>query len=178
MATVEGVTPQPVDLFIVQPSMGIGNAVGLNNSINSSFPPPVPSVRNSLITIPVAGVRGVVVAVGVTVAVAVLVEVGVTVTVDVMVVVGVIVVVGEIVGVGVMVGVEVGGGQIFIGELLFRGVGVPVAKSVLLLSTSVHPLVARISDSVALSAGAAALPSKKLAVRLGRESSVCRHHNN
>lgn len=61
-------------------------------------------------------------------------------------------------GVEMGVGVEVGGAEhATIGELVLRGFGAPVAKSVELLSLSVQPPAARKSAVVLLGAGAAAV---------------------
>src|SRR5947207_14756023 len=54
--------------------------------------------------------------------------------------------------------------QSFKGELVLCGLGVPVAKSVLLLFVSVQPFPALISAVVLLGAGARPAPSKQLAV--------------
>jgi hypothetical protein len=54
-------------------------------------------------------------------------------------------------------------GQIFVGELLFLGVGVPTEKSVLLVLLSVQPVDARIR-AVAFAGAGAKLPSKQDAV--------------
>jgi hypothetical protein len=106
VAMVVTVVAHPLERLNSQPPMGMGAAVGLWSSINSSFDPPGPIVRNSLITILVAGDNSVLVIVGVNVRVGVVVWVGVVVTVGVTVSVGVMVVVGVVVTVGV--GVRVG----------------------------------------------------------------------
>ncbi len=126
----------------------------LYNSIHSSLEEAcVPDHATSLITTsPGVGVRdGVKLNIGV--AEGVKVEVGVLVSVEV----GVFV--------GVLVGVYVPTPQIFPIELLLRGLEVPVAKSLALLSVSVHPspLGLRRSAVVVLGAGAFAV-SLQLAV--------------
>ena len=50
------------------------------------------------------------------------------------------------------------------GDAIFRGLGLPVAKSVLLLSESVQPADLRMTALVLLAAGAGALPLKHEAV--------------
>jgi len=50
--------------------------------------------------------------------------------------------------------------QAFVGEPLFRGFGVPVLKSVALLSVSVQPFAARSTAVVLLGAGVEPVPSK------------------
>gem|GEM_PF-5156780 len=167
------VEPHPVDRFIVQSPISIAPEVGLNSSINSSFPPFGPTVRNSLITMFVAGVSAVVVGVGVRVGVSVIVEV------RVIVVVGVIVVVDVMVGVNVTVGVEVTvpvsvivAVAVEVGARVFRGVGVPSVKSKSLLFVSIDPLPFRKTAVVLLAAGAAPLPSKKLAVPYPTRSTI------
>src|SRR5688572_6105554 len=54
--------------------------------------------------------------------------------------------------------------QGFNGDAVFRGVGVPAAKSALLLSVSTQPPLFRRPAVVFESVGAAPLPSKKLAL--------------
>ena len=54
--------------------------------------------------------------------------------------------------------------QLFAGDAELRGLGAPAVKSVELLFVSVQPLSARNAAVVLLRAGAAAEPSKKLAV--------------
>ncbi len=55
-------------------------------------------------------------------------------------------------------------GHVLSGEAVLRGFGAPALLSVLLLSVSVQPPTARESAVVLLSPGAAAAPSKQLAV--------------
>ena len=54
VANISVVVPHPLDFPIVHPVISIGEPVGLNNSINSSFAPPDPLVLNSLMRIVVA----------------------------------------------------------------------------------------------------------------------------
>ena len=143
------VLPLLFEPLIFHPPILTVNAVGLNNSINSSFAPFVPRVRNSLMTICVAGVDG-------TVGVAVFVVVPVGVAVRVVVAVEVVVRVGVCVCVvvAVLVAVEVKVEQTLNGDAVLRGFGAPIAKSALLLSVSVQPFAARKSAFVLLGAGA------------------------
>lgn len=163
--------PQPLDFSIVQFPIGIVEFVGLYSSMNSSFPPLGPTVRNSLITMFVAGVSAVTVGVGVLLGVGVIVDVGVIVVVGVMVVVGVIVGESVMVGVNVMVGVGVTvpvsvivDVTVEVGDNVFRGTGLPSVKSRLLLSVSIEPLPFRKSAVVLLGAGASPAPSLQSAV--------------
>src|SRR3954449_3281328 len=139
--------------------------------MNSSLPPAVPRVRNSLMSTAATGATlvGVLVGVFVTVGVEVLggvgvivgVSVGVLETKGVLVTVGVLVRVGVFVGTIVFVGVFVAAEQLPGVEALLRGLGAAAVKSAELLSVSVQPPLPRKSAVVGLGAGAA-VPSEQL----------------
>lgn len=94
------------------------------------------------------------------------VSVGVGVSVDVAVSVGALVGTEVSVGAKVFVDVSVGTGvaQALGPDWVFRGLGEPAVKSLLLLSESVQPFDLRKSTVVLLGAGARPAPSKQSAV--------------